>query len=192
MSSNKKTQKLHRSSDSSRNLISTVKCHNCGEGGHIRPRCPKNPRAFNRDGTSTLTVGFCLGDKEVSKSTYCVAGTINGSSTSTVLRDTGCSSLVVSEEALPDVTVYDYVGRADQFPVVKCYLTCPYCDGWADDVRAPIKFATVLLGDFPGTRKPDDPAYPLPAHPLPAHVISVSPSQGNGAAAALTQPNVVS
>ncbi|MPC78700.1 hypothetical protein E2C01_073194 [Portunus trituberculatus] len=25
---------------------STTRCHGCGELGHIRPRCPKNPRAF--------------------------------------------------------------------------------------------------------------------------------------------------
>lgn len=103
MPGNKKMPKLHTAPDTSKGPTSSVKCHHCGEEGHIRPRCPKNPRAFKRDNTSTLTVGFCLGDKEVSKSTYCVAGTINGSWTSTILRDTGCSSLLVSEEALPDV-----------------------------------------------------------------------------------------
>ena len=31
---------------------STVTCHNCGEAGHIRPHCAKNPRTF-KDGTTT-------------------------------------------------------------------------------------------------------------------------------------------
>ena len=32
---------------------STVTCHNCGEVGHIRSRCPRNPRAF-KDETTTM------------------------------------------------------------------------------------------------------------------------------------------
>lgn len=55
------------------------------------------------------------------------------------------------------VTVYDYLGRPDTFPVVRCYLKCPYYEGWADAIRAPIKFATAMIGDIPGARKPDDP-----------------------------------
>ncbi|XP_050708029.1 uncharacterized protein LOC126993204 [Eriocheir sinensis] len=55
------------------------------------------------------------------------------------------------------VTVYDYLGRPDTFPVVRCYLKCPYYEGWADAIRAPIKFATAMIGDIPGAHKPDDP-----------------------------------
>ena len=129
---------------------STFKCHQCGEAGHIRPRCPKNPRAFKDGSSSTVRVGFCWEARQPSG--YCVAGTINGSRAPTILRDTGCSSLIVSEEALPDVdttncrkvTVCDYLGRPDTFPVVRCYLRCPSYDGWAEAIRAPIKFATAL------------------------------------------------
>lgn len=55
------------------------------------------------------------------------------------------------------VTVYDYLGRAHEFPVVQCYIRCSYFTGWADTNRIPIKFATVLIGDIPGALKSDDP-----------------------------------
>lgn len=37
-------------------------------------------------------------------------------------------------------TVLDNLGRADKFPVVRCYLECPYYD-WACAICAPIKCA---------------------------------------------------
>ena len=109
---------------------STMTCHNCGETGHIRPRCPKNFRAF-KDGTTTTptyTVGFCLEVHKVLN--FSVTVTINVSWSSSIIRDTRCSGVVVSEEALPDidlslcpkVQVADYLGRIDEFPVVKRYL----------------------------------------------------------------------
>lgn len=54
------------------------------------------------------------------------------------------------------VTVYDYLGRPNTFPIVRCYLKCPYYEGWADAIRAPIKFA---ISDIPGAGKPDDPSW---------------------------------
>lgn len=85
-------------------------------------------------------------------SNYCVAGTTEGAWTSTIIRDTGRSSLIVSEEALPDVdttdcrkvTVSGYLGRPDTFPLVRCYLKCPHYDCWGDAIRAPIEVT------FPG------------------------------------------
>ena len=141
----------------------TLKCHGCGEAGHIRPRCPKNPRAF-KDGTSAsqpFKVGFCLSDR--STPNFQTSGTINGAWVSTIIRDTGCSCVVVSEEVLPDadvsnckrVFVADYLGRVDTFPLVSCYLRCPYYEGWTDVIRAPIKFASVLVGNIPGVKDPN-------------------------------------
>ena len=57
-------------------------------------------------------------------------GSVNGTTISTICRDTGCSSVIISESILPDanttsvptVDVYDYLGRVDTFPVIKCYL----------------------------------------------------------------------
>ncbi|XP_042229996.1 uncharacterized protein LOC121871652, partial [Homarus americanus] len=59
--------------------------------GHIRSRCPKNPRAFKSTGIRppSFEVGFCFEDR--SCPSYCVSGTINGSWASTIIRDTGCS-----------------------------------------------------------------------------------------------------
>lgn len=78
---------------------------------------------------------------------WCVAGTINGAWTSTSISDIGCFSLIVSEEALPDadttnchkVTVYDYLGQPNIFPIIQCYLKFPNYDGWTDATRAQIK-----------------------------------------------------
>ena len=105
-------------------------CHNCGKAGHIRPHCPKNPGAF-KDGTTATPpykVGFCIEDHKVPN--LSVTETINGSWSSSIIRNTGCSGVVVSEETLldidpslcPKVQVADYLGRIDEFPVVKRYL----------------------------------------------------------------------
>ncbi|XP_076030282.1 uncharacterized protein LOC143018628 [Oratosquilla oratoria] len=166
-------------------------CHGCGEIGHIRPRCPRNPRTF-KEGTSTTQpykVGFCLSDRIVPY--FQASGTINGAWVSTIIRDTGCSCVVVSDEMLPDIDVpsckkvyvADYLGRVDAFPLVSCYLRCPYYEGWTDVVRAPIKFASVLIGNVPGVKDPnisecsppaDDSAIPRPtqtATPSPKHLV---------------------
>ena len=68
-------------------------------------------------------------------------------------------------EALPDidpslcpkVQVADYLGRIDEFPVAKCYLRCPFYTGLTDAVRAPIKFASALVGNISGAQDPDSP-----------------------------------
>ncbi|XP_076044813.1 uncharacterized protein LOC143027412 [Oratosquilla oratoria] len=166
-------------------------CHGCGEIGHIRSRCPRNPRTF-KEGTSATQpykVGFCLSDRRVPH--FQASGTINGAWVSTIIRDTGCSCVVVSDEILPDIDVpsckkvyvTDYLGRVDSFPLVSCYLRCPYYEGWTDVVRAPIKVASVLIGNIPGVKDPnisecsppaDDSAIPRPtqtASPSPKHLV---------------------
>ena len=140
-------------------------CHNCGQAGHIRPRCPKNTRAFKDATTTTIPykVRFCLEGHKLPN--ISVTGTINGFWSSSIIRDTGCSGVVVSEEALPDidpslcpkVQVADYLGRINEFPVVKCYLQCPFYTDWTDAVRVPIKFASALVGNIPGVQDPDGP-----------------------------------
>lgn len=141
-----------------------VKCHNCGEPGHIRPNCPQNPLLFKQKASKeNVKIASCL--SKASGHQYYTSGTINGSRVSTIVRDTGCSSILVSEDVLPDVDVskcrtvscQDYLGRTDVFPVVRCYLRCPYFEGWADAVRAPLKFCSVLVGNVEGVRSPDDP-----------------------------------
>ncbi|XP_076034215.1 uncharacterized protein LOC143021003 isoform X2 [Oratosquilla oratoria] len=138
-------------------------CHGCGEIGHIRPRCPRNPGTL-KEGTSATQlykVGFYLSDRRVPH--FQASGTINGAWVSSIIRDTGCSCVVISDEMLPDIDVpsckkvyiADYLGREDAFPLVSCYLRCPYYERWRDVVRAPIKFACVLTGNVPGVKDPN-------------------------------------
>ncbi|XP_076057552.1 uncharacterized protein LOC143035027 [Oratosquilla oratoria] len=81
-----------------------MRCFNCGEEGHHRFRCPKNPRAFkDKEAQSQFKVGFCMNNRTTP--CFTVAGTINGSWTSTIVRDTECNCVLVSEEAAPDADV---------------------------------------------------------------------------------------
>ncbi|XP_069984660.1 uncharacterized protein [Penaeus vannamei] len=141
--------------------FSSVKCHGCGDIGHIRSRCPKNPLAYKQyHPIPTHKVGFCLSDRENSK--FMTAGTVDGAWVSTVLRDTGCTCVIVFDKVFPDVDFYradlvgieDYLGRVDYFPKTKYYLNCPCFKGWIDVVRAPIKFCSVLIGNVPGVYSP--------------------------------------
>ncbi|KAK8392018.1 hypothetical protein O3P69_017557 [Scylla paramamosain] len=52
------------------------------------------------------------------------------------------------------VKVTDYLGRVDEFPVVRRYLRCPFYTGWTDVMRAPIKFAIPLVKNIPGVNDP--------------------------------------
>ena len=87
-------------------------------------------------------------------------GTVNGARVSSILRDTGCSAIIVSEEVLPDVNltackrveVFDYLGRRNVWPVVRCYISCKFFEGWVNAVRAPIKLCSVLIGNVPGVK----------------------------------------
>ena len=60
---------------------------------------PKQPRGTQSNGK----VGFCF--SKPSTLQYFTSGTINGSRVSTIVRDTGCTCVLVSEEVLPDVDV---------------------------------------------------------------------------------------
>lgn len=163
---------------------SSLTCHGCGEKGHIRPSCPKNPLRFNTS-VNTQHVGFCLNDTNTSK--FMTSGTVNGAWVSTILRDTGCSCIIVSEKALPDVEVEgrekvrlaDYLGRVNYFPKVKCFIRCPYYEGWTDVIRAPIKFCSVLVGNVPGVSNPELDSSSGPFHKLPSSPdILPSPTPG--------------
>ncbi|XP_063612558.1 uncharacterized protein LOC134786041 [Penaeus indicus] len=108
----------------------------------------------------THKVGFRLSDRGNSK--FMTAGTLNGVWVSTILRDTGCTCVIVSDKVLPDVDVSsadlvgieDYLGRVDYFPKIRCLLKCPYFEGWVDVVRGPIKFYSILVGNVPGAYTP--------------------------------------
>ena len=143
---------------------SQPKCFTCGEHGHKRYACPKNPLSYankKRDSIPEIKFSFALDD--VAPREYLVCGTVNGSRVSTIYRDTGCSTVVVAEDLLPNIdlskckrrSVMCYLGRVDTFPVVRCFIDCPYFQGWVDALRAPIKFCSVLIGNVPGAKAPE-------------------------------------
>ena len=139
----------------SENRYANVRCFNCGEKGHTRPNCTQ--RKF-----SEQKIRQCFDDAD-EFAPFC-SGTINGSNVSTILRDTGCTCVVVSSKVLPNIKpsnypklkLTDYLGRSDEFPVVRCYLKCQWYKGWVDAVVAPIKFCSVLLGNIDGASFPTD------------------------------------
>ena len=91
---------------------------------------------------------------------FIATGSINGSPVSTIVRDTGCSTVIVSENCLPfinpddcsKVKVANYLGQISEFPVVKCYLKCAFYDGFVNAVRAPLSNCAVLVGNLPGVK----------------------------------------
>ena len=135
-------KKKASSTDSdSKNMSSWIRCFNCGEEGHLRCRRLKNSRVF-KDGADTLSkykVGFCMIDRPPLD--YTVAGTINGSHSSSF----GCNCVIVSEEAVPyndvsswpKVPVEDFIGRVSQFPVVRCLIGCTYCVSPKETLQCP-------------------------------------------------------
>lgn len=108
--------------------------------------------------TEVQRIGYCFKDGQPPE--YATCGTVNGVWVSTIIRDSGCSCILVSEDVLPDidvtgcrlVEVSDYLGRRDYFPEVRCYIKCPYYTGWAKILRTPISFCCVLIGIVPGAR----------------------------------------
>ena len=137
--------------------IKNVTCHNCGVLGHYRSECPMM-KASRPGASANYSVGYCLNDQIGAK--YMSFGTINGANVSTIVRDTGCSCVIVASDVLPDldltnarkVSVSDFLGRISIFPVAKCYLKCDFYDGWIDAVIAPIKCCSVLVGNVPGVK----------------------------------------
>ena len=131
--------------------LAHIICHYCKKPGHYKSSCPSKAKTTPFGASK---VQFCWDQAESGQWDLMIPGTVNGINVSTILLDTGCDCIIVSDKILPDIdtancrkrTVYDYLGRKDEFPVTKCYIKCKYFDGWADVVIAPLKFASVLLG----------------------------------------------
>ena len=87
---------------------------------------------------------------------YLSSGTVNGIFVSDIYRDTGCSTLVVSDKLVPKAllndnrteVLYDYLGRPSRWPVAEVYFHCNYFEGWRKAVVAPIKWCSVLVGNL--------------------------------------------
>ena len=145
---------------------SEIICHYCKRKGHYKSECLSRPVTTP---FSPGRVQFCQGKEDSRKPEHMVEGTVNGVHVSTILLDTGCDCIIVSDKIIPNIdrkickekTIFDYLGRQDKFPVVKCLINCKYFNGWTDVVVAPLKFTSVLLG----TVTPPEPSH-FPANKI--------------------------
>ena len=119
------------------------RCYSCGEMGHRKSNCPKYV-------VNTVQYLPNLPNSDICGPTY--QGTVNGIEVSKILRDTGCSTVVVSSELIQDLDknnceyaeLSDYIGRKDSWPVVSCNIDCKLFSGRVNAVVAPIKHCAVF------------------------------------------------
>jgi len=153
--------------------IDEIVCHACGKNGHIKPNCPDNPRNFRgKSSFSNDKVNFVF-EAEL-KPNSCVVDS-NGFlfyKPVEVMLDTGCSTIIVKDSLVNSkyklgkmVKVYDYLGRPNYFPKIRCFIKSKFFTGWANAIAAPIKFAEVLIGCVPGVKIPNQ---SCPDDPSPA------------------------
>ena len=136
-----------------------VKCHHCGEKGHIRPNCPTLKLNKKKVSDSYVPkIGVVLDREE--KLTNCVTdmGQIFDKSVE-IIFDTGCNTVVVNEGLVPSdyclgkkVKVYDYLGRPLYLKTVNCFITSKFFSGWVKAIVAPIKCTDVIIGLIPGLK----------------------------------------
>ena len=129
-----------------------LKCYTCGDPGHLKRECPVNARSKVHRVTKGPDCQEELGPM--------YHGSVNGTRVSNILRDTGCTCVVVSEAILPDLDlkdaprcdVSDFLGRTNSFPLSKVFINCSLYQGWVEAVIAPLKYCTVLLGNIEGVK----------------------------------------
>ena len=148
---------------------SGVQCYHCHEFGHTKSLCPilrnlavKKEESSNVISHSkeeeSLRGGICFENEPPQK--YNVNGTVNGRKVGTILRDTGCDTVLISSKILPHLgrrkyskkIVYDFLGNGSSFPVSRVYLKCPLYAGYVNAMIAPLKSCEVILGNIPGVR----------------------------------------
>ena len=135
---------------------SDIKCYHCGANGHVKSTCPQMASSSVRPDH----VNVCTSSPSVSD--YRCSGRLNGSRVCNIVRDTGCTCVIVSADLLPAlktktrrlVPLADYLGRVDHFPVVRCFLKCPYFTGWTNVLRAPLPSSSIIIGNVPGAADP--------------------------------------
>ena len=131
------------------------KCFTCGVVGHTRSKCPKMERPDHK-----ISNIYSLNNNYNSSYSerFITAGTVNGLEVAGIVRDTGCSCVVLASSVLPEiiadngrsVVVADFLGRTSRYPLVRIMLRCKFYNGWVDAVLAPIKGCNVLVGNVAG------------------------------------------
>ena len=135
-------------------------CHSCGKIGHWKPDCPENPKNFK--GKNVNKVNFVF-DAELPPENSSLDSGFAFNKQVKVLFDTGCNSVIVRSSLVPShyklgkrTAVYDWLGRPTYFPKVRCLIKSKFFTGWFNAIVAPIKFADVIIGNFPGVTVPPD------------------------------------
>lgn len=109
--------------------IKPIKCHACGDMGHIQRFCPRNPSLYPKIEKSSVqnlqstqstdespaigpstkdpsSVNLAQSEQELGKpGKKLVFGMVNGTPVSTIMRDTGADCILVSDRLLPDITL---------------------------------------------------------------------------------------
>lgn len=78
-------------------------------------------------------VNFAFNEETIHRDLHYKYGTVSGYKISTLVTDTECTCIAVSEDLIPKVspthekwaTLYDYLGRGDRFPIANyCSFAC--------------------------------------------------------------------
>jgi len=134
-------------------------CWHCGDPNHLRNNCPTIVQPVGKVPlvpTGNQVVRFCIRNDRPRK--WVVAGTVNATLVTDIVRDSGCSAVVVLDKLVPTavahatrtVKMQDYLGRVDVFPVARVHISCPYFVGWTEAILAPLRNASALIGNVPG------------------------------------------
>ena len=149
-------------SESENSAGSSVTCHECGESGHIRPKCPKNPRNFKQTSEQPKKVQFVFETDLKPENSLVDLNSKIFNNCAEVVLDTGCNTVLVNEKLVPSKfmsgsvqEVYDFLGVKRQLPVARCHITSKFHTGWVRAIVAPLKFADVLVGLIPGAKVPE-------------------------------------
>ena len=145
----------------------TLTCHGCGEKGHKKVNCPHKAQQSS-DSKDKVKVGryhfkedIDTKESEHGDSYKICNGSINGIEVRNIMRDIGCDGVIVNSSVFPQISndetyegptivLEDYLGRKNEFPMLRCYINCKWFQGWANCAVAPLTSCTILLGDAEG------------------------------------------
>ena len=170
------TDKTKQSDFKNVNDFKNLKCHLCGQVGHIKPNCPDNPRNFQQSKSKVQSDGNLQQSKSKAQSDVpkisvafareevplnCIVddkGKLFGTVAKTIF-DTGSNTVVINENLVPKhyklgkvIKVYNFLGIPIYLPRVKCNVKSRFFSGKVNAVVAPIKCADVLIGIIPGLK----------------------------------------